>query len=365
MSSNRPTPPDQPDLPQRHRISLEKLRKESAETQLWDLEGDESTARAIIPREPRRMTKDEPVESEPDPFAAAMPSEYDDVFPSPDDFDDPAVTKPAPPRPSRQDMPKISPLLEEIGELDDWDDDDADAPVLPMPPHAVDAPADQPVADIHAPPPPSADAEVPAPTTASAPPKVLEETLASTSQKAQNRRKASISFQEKASLAVLALLIVAGAGFFLINAFRDLPRIVDPYEMPTLPVEGSHLAITAAESYWRLPVTTGPDADVVQRGIALIPVLEITVSGQNAVLRLQFHDSEGSPAGDPITQAVRGSTQLTIPSTAGLEDLNIHNAYRTGLVEPWTVEILEAPAGTTAGSAFNRLATFPVSILRR
>lgn len=363
MSSNSPTPPDQPDLPQRHRISLEKLRKESAETNLWDLEGDESTARASIPPEPRGMTRDDPAEIEPDPFAAAMPSEYDNAFPSPDDLDEPAVTKPAPPRPSRQDMPKISPLLEDIGELDDWDDDDV--PVPPSPPLAEGAPAaTEPGSDLEESPPPSVDAVVPVPATTDAPAKVLEESLAP-GQKAQNRRKTSLSFQEKASLAVLGLMLVIGAGFFLVNAFRDLPRIVDPYEMPGLPAEGGHLAITAAESYWRLPVTTGPDADVVQRGVALIPVLEITVSGQNAVLRLQFHDSEGNPAGDPITQSVSGTAELTIPSTAGLEDLNIHHAYRTGLVEPWTVEILEAPAGTTAGSAFHHLASFPISTLRR
>jgi len=177
----------------------------------------------------------------------------------------------------------------------------------------------------------------------------------------RNRRRSSFSIYETVAVIGVALVLLGISSYFLITSLGDLPRLTDPYEKPALPASGLHLTIMAGDSYWRVPRTTGPDQDTVQRGTQLMPVLEITATSSGATLRVQFKNSEGVAVGDPITHSISGEKKLTIPSTAGLEDMNVHNAYRTGLIDPWTAEILEAPAGTTSGSAFTRLIAIPIS----
>jgi len=272
-----PPPPEDPGLPQRHRLSTEKLRKESLESELWNLDDDD------IPM---------PVHA-PKPVPAPAPA------PTPAPGSETPHPHPAP---------------------------------APAPDHIPDEDFDTPLAGSHS---------------------------------LENRRKYSFSRNDIIAVSSVALLLVMVAIFFLINALSGLPRITDPHQKPNLPAKGAHFTVSAVESYWRVPITTGPDADTVQRDTELMPVLEITVSGSDAALRIQFFNSDGAAVGDPITHTIRGETKLVIPSTAGLEDINVHNAYRTNLINPWRVEILEASAGTTAGNAFRSLITVPISPDRR
>jgi len=267
-----PPPPDDSGLPQRHRLSIEKLRKESLESELWNL--DDSEIHLPTPA--------------PEPALVATPAE-----------------------------------------------------TLPSPPHQAPDHAPETVA--------TQDFEIPPPG----------------SHALENHRKTSFNRNDIIAVSSVAILLVMGAMFFLINALSGLPRITDPHQKPALPAKGSHFTVTAVDSYWRVPITTGPDVDTVQRETELMPVLAITVNGSDAALRVQFRNSDGAAVGDPITHAVKGETNLVIPSTAGLEDINVHNAYRTNLIDPWTAEILEASAGTTAGSAFRSLITIPISPDRR
>jgi hypothetical protein len=347
-----PCPPpssEDPSLPPRHRLSLEKLRKEALETELWNLDDGTplSNPEPIHPPsspDPVIIEPDEPQTFEEEIIAAPYESSTiePDYLAHPEQPDEtPAPYEPAIHSAAHSD-------LGVLGGIDDWDDADIPIPTI----LTTQGPSQDP---IHA---ESDDAADPFSTSDGHSPLVP-------APKTGNRRKSSISLNEIIAMAGVALVLILIAGFFLINALSGLPRIVDPHQKPDVPISGGHFTIHAVNSYWRVPITAGPNADTVQRGTELIPVLEITATGQDAALRVQFRNSDGAAVGDPITHAVRGETKLIIPSTAGLEDINIHNAYRTNLIDPWTVEILEAPAGTTAGNAFRSLISVPISPNRR
>jgi len=334
MIPDRPIPPDHPDhqdLPSPHRMTMETLRKESAETNLWDLDEDIPLPRNPVTPKPRSVSDAAPPEEEQAPFAEIAPGD-----PAPAA----AVTRSTIREPSGprwiSGFSDPSPGSDDMAELDPVDLSPATAG------------------------PPAPESTLPSATPESAP----EENVVPITE-AASPRKPIFSRQEAVSIGVVALLLLVCAGYFMFNAFRDLPRSVDPHAMPDMPIKGGHLVITAAETYWREPVTTGPDAEVVQRGARLIPVIEIHANSGDSTLRIQFRNSEGTLVGDPVTRAVNGRVHLTVPSTSGFDELHIHNAYRAGLVDPWTVEVLEAPANTTAGSAFRLLSTFPIASDRR
>lgn len=301
-------------------MSLERVRIEASESNLWDLNENSESAESASPPTEHYTEPDQP---ESDYTEAEQQAE---------------TTR------------RIS-LHDDIGELDgigDWDDDETLIPELQ--PNQEASP--QPITPSTEPDP------YPSPTTDTDTPLIAPHAI-------ENRRKSIFTLHETIAMGGVALVLIMIVGFFLLNSLGNLPRITDPYQKPDLPASGNHLTVSKVDSYWRVPISTGPDADVVQRGTALMPILEMTATGSNAALRIQFRNSDDAAVGDPITLAVNGETQLVIPSTAGLEDMNFHNAYRTNLIDPWTAEILEAPAGTTAGSAFRSLITVPISSNRR
>lgn len=353
MTHDPSTPPEDSGLPPRHRISLEKLQKEAAESDLWNLD-DETETPAVEP--PGEAFFEEPLEplEEDNGFHQPGFSSYEEAPSEPEiEYPHETIADPAPePYEPEPNQPRRSPL-DDLGELegiDNWEDDDV---TLPTPHSASDIQNESEPHDL----PPTHERAQTEPSEQHRP--------AAKQDPAEFHRKRSISRNEWIAIASVALGLVVVAGFFLINALSGLPRMQDPHQQPKLPAKGNHFSITKVHSYWRAPITIGPDADTVQRGTELIPVLEITAAGQDAAIRIQFRNSDGASVGDPITHALKGKTTLVIPSTAGLEDANIHNAYRTNLIDPWTAEILEASAGTTAGSAFRSLITLPISPDRR
>lgn len=332
MTQDPSIPPDENRLPPRHRVSLEQLRKDGVESDLWEL--DEN--RPVQAGDP---VFDEPLEIETtapvlEPELTAVAEDAGETGPG---VESPATPIEMPENPREHRHPS---RRDEMGELGDWDD--ADVP-LPDSPHT----------GVTAPDPLEAHREPEAPSSVTSP-------AAPRPNPGAPHRK-SFSRNEIIAMGSVLLTLMLLAGFYMISALGGLPRAVDPYQKPALPAKGDHFEVSEVRTYWRVPVTTGPDADTVQRGTELMPMVELVASGENAALRVQFRNSEGMAVGDPITRNVRGSTTLTIPSTAGLEDINTHNAYRTGLIEPWTVEILEASAGTTSGESFRSLITVPIS----
>ena len=334
MTQDPSIPPDDHRLPPQHRVPLEELRKDGVESNLWDLEQTQ-------PADGGEPVFDEPLEIE-----AMQPPPPEDASPTVDSVED----QPEPEQPATRfeaaELPRertTQPRLDEIGdlgEIDGWDESDAPAPASASAGEAApDAPEASPAAELAVPAKPSATPHT----------------------RTDSHRRRSFSRNEIIATSSVLLTLVLLCGFYLISALGGLPRSVDPYQKPELPAKGDHFAVNQIRTYWRVPVTTGPDADTVQRGTELMPIVELVASGEDAALRVQFRNSEGMAVGDPITRSVRGTTTLTIPSTAGLEDVNTHNAYRTGLIDPWSVEVLEASAGTTSGSSFRSLITVPIS----
>jgi len=80
----------------------------------------------------------------------------------------------------------------------------------------------------------------------------------------------------------------------------------------------------------------------VRMGVALLPVIEMRVRAESGRIRLLFRDSDGELVGDPMSQSFQGEQTLSLTATTGLTDTGIFSAYRTGEIEPWSVEVHEA-----------------------
>jgi len=163
-----------------------------------------------------------------------------------------------------------------------------------------------------------------------------------------------LSLFEKIGLACLAIILLGGG----IWAYRStISRMGGGTSDQAIrfPVRGAHVAITGVKSYWREPMKP----EIVRRGVMLIPVVEITVSGQGAI-RVLFSNDMGSDVGDPMIREVSGETTLVIPATVGFEDAAMHAAYQAGLTRPWHVKIAEAKSANAAGSEFKDLAKPPL-----
>lgn len=168
------------------------------------------------------------------------------------------------------------------------------------------------------------------------------------------RPKLALNLLEKIGLACLLVLLIGGG----VWAYRNTVSKIDGGENSpgtALPASGSYVTIRRIESYWRAPVTTGDKREIVRRGVVLIPVVEITVSGKGAV-RVLFRDDKGTDVGDPVVREVNGDATLEIPATVGFEDVSAHAAYQAGLTKPWLVRIADGPATGAAGSNFKDLA---------
>ncbi|MGD7651909.1 MAG: hypothetical protein ACQCXQ_01755, partial [Verrucomicrobiales bacterium] len=173
--------------------------------------------------------------------------------------------------------------------------------------------------------------------------------------------KVSLSHVEKIGLIVLAVvLLVGGAGGLLVSLNR-LPKETNKVSRNDFPIKGMHLSVDSAVSYWRAPTLD----DACQIGTELLPVLEVTMGEGKGAIRVQFRNEDREIIGDVRILRVSKSGLMSIPATAGFEDLGMHAAYRTGESDPWTILVSEGPDVGAESSEFTKLFEMSISTDRR
>ena len=162
----------------------------------------------------------------------------------------------------------------------------------------------------------------------------------------------SLSKIEKIAVFLLCSALLLGAALTLIHFSSRVPTRPLISEKVDFPVSGKIVRITAASTYWRKPITSGDNADVVRRDTLLIPVLKLSLGSKTGAIRVFFRNEEGSVVGDVITRSVAGDSEITVVATAGFEDLGMHTAYRTGSGKRWHAQVFEAPSATASRDDF-------------
>lgn len=154
--------------------------------------------------------------------------------------------------------------------------------------------------------------------------------------------------------ALFAILAVSATLTFLHFSSRVTthPLIAEKLD---LPLAGKLVTVSSVSTFWREPVTSGENADVVRRGTKLIPVLKIGVDGKDSVIRVFFKNEDGLVIGDAITKEVKGKSTLIIPATAGFDDIGMHAAYRTGESGRWIIEVLESSSRNASRDQFKHI----------
>ena len=162
----------------------------------------------------------------------------------------------------------------------------------------------------------------------------------------------SLSKIEKIAVFLLCSALLLGAALTLIHFSSRVPTRPLISKKVDFPVSGKIVRITAASTYWRKPITSGDNADVVRRDTQLIPVLKLSLGSKTGAIRVFFRNEEGSVVGDVITRSVEGDSEITVVATAGFEDLGMHTAYRTGSGKRWHAQVFEAPSATASRDDF-------------
>lgn len=176
------------------------------------------------------------------------------------------------------------------------------------------------------------------------------------------------------SFAFLLLLVIGG--FVAMHIFnKNTAGIVDPYAQPKLPAVGTIAKVNQAETYWRAPITEGPQRDPVKLNVTQIPCVDITLGESKAsqgVLRVMFYDDKGNAVGDTVTRVFQNqvfadnqSATISFSCSAGFSDFGEQEAYRARIGKPWTVKVYEGPADNAPSESFSLLFTSPISIDRR
>ncbi len=174
-----------------------------------------------------------------------------------------------------------------------------------------------------------------------------------------------LSKVERIGLAALLGVLLIGGGVVYLKTIYHLPAGSGRLEENDFPVKGAHLTIAAASSYWRAPITNGAYAETVRRGTQLVPVVDLTIKGGPAAVRVFFRNSDGDVIGDAVTRTIQAGASLEVAATAGFEDVGMHAAYRTGQSKPWTVQVYEGPSESSPAPAFKKLFEMNVSTDRR
>ncbi len=169
---------------------------------------------------------------------------------------------------------------------------------------------------------------------------------------------------EKVGLLILAAALVGIGIFLLTSSFGHISTRSERGEQPDYPVKGKLIRILNADTYWREPIRSGPNAETVRRETQLIPVLRLELEGGPCAIRAFFRDDKGEFIGDGVT--VSASTgSLEIAATAGFDDLGTYAAYRTGEIRSWKIEIFEAPSVDSSRQDFTKILEIPISNDRR
>jgi hypothetical protein len=175
----------------------------------------------------------------------------------------------------------------------------------------------------------------------------------------------SFSKIEKISLLSLAAILLIAGILSIVHFTNRVPTRSIIAEEIDFPVEGKSVTINSARTHWREPVR-GEDGDVVRRGTKLIPVLDVSLeTKKSAAIRIFFRNNEGEVIGDGITRDVSGKTKISIPATAGFDDIGMHAAYRTGESPSWTVQVYEGPNANASREQFKKVMEMEISTDRR
>ncbi len=292
------TPPSPDSNPSEKSSPLEKASKEGTERDLWDFDSDDGEAsdtskpvKQVVPGAlPTRKVAESPIQSRKPTERHINPPEVEEVEP----------TKPAPAEKNAEKAAAPEPESVSAGTSES----------------AEKTP------------------EITTPATEEAPPGESSTSWTSVA--------ATLSKAEKIGISALVVILALGATLSVLHFSNKVPTKSVLGEGLDLPIEGTLVKVTTLKSYWREPVTTGDEPDVVRRGTKLIPVVRISAEAKSAVIRVLFRNEDGSVIGDPINRTIKGKTDLRIPATAGFDDIGMHAAYRTGESPPWIVQILEA-----------------------
>lgn len=176
---------------------------------------------------------------------------------------------------------------------------------------------------------------------------------------------ASLTKTEKIAITVVFAAILLGAAFAVIHFNSRVPLRSPISEKTDFPVSGKLIEVKSATTYWRKPVTSGDDPDIVRRGTALIPVAKLSLSSKPCAIRVFFRDEDGTVIGDGISRNVSGEQELVIPATAGFDDIGMHAAYRTGEKEPWIIQVFEGPSRSADRDDFKKVLETEISTDRR
>jgi hypothetical protein len=179
------------------------------------------------------------------------------------------------------------------------------------------------------------------------------------------RPKLGLSKVERIGLVALVGMIAAAGAMVFVYSIKRLPRESEKANVKDFPIQGEHLKVRSAKTYWRTPVTTGPEADTFRMGTQLLPVLELNVSGGPAAIRVHFKNEENSIVGDAVSRSVDDGGTVKVAATAGFDDIGMHAAYRTGESKLWTVEVFEAPSENAPSKEFKKLFEMEISTDRR
>lgn len=175
----------------------------------------------------------------------------------------------------------------------------------------------------------------------------------------------SLNNVEKIAISSLFTALALGATLTIIHFFNTVPTRPFVAEKINYPVTGKIVEIRAASTYWRAPVTTGENTDVVRRNTKLIPVLKLNLSSKSGAIRVFFRNEDGLVIGDSISRVVSGESEVSITATAGFDDVGMHTAYRTGDIRPWVVEVFEGPDATAPRETFRKVLETEISTLIR
>lgn len=372
-----PVPPSSSDgspLPPRHRPTLGDLAKDTTESDLWDLEDDFVLPEAVpSPRQDSpRVGKDLPAPRE----KKAPPSQEGDEPVTPrlktPEGDKIRINVNRPRGSSRPNPSTQAKEDKEFEDLDHWDDapvdDDLDdLPVVPVSAAEVwSGPESSPAGDER-------EAALPENEPDPKPSEPVDQVAAdqdvdefspaprADAKPVSLRPRMKLSHIEKIGLGALVALLVAVAGTAYLFSLHRLPHESERVRSKDFPIRGALLTVNSATSYWRAPITDGPTADTFRRGTQLLPVIELSLSGGPAAVRVLFRNEDRTVVGDAVTRTVNATSTLKIAATAGFDDLGMHAAYRTGESKPWTIEVYEAPSENTAGRDFKKVFEMNIS----
>jgi len=174
-----------------------------------------------------------------------------------------------------------------------------------------------------------------------------------------------LSKLERIGLIGLVVIILVGGIWFIAQSLGGLPKESALNQKPEFPIKGKLVTLTGVVTFWREPIEQGENADTVRRGTELLPVANLMLEGGPAAIRIFFVNADGSYVGDPVTRSFSGKSSIEIPATAGFDDRGMHAAYRTGLSNPWSIEIHEAPSINSPSEAFTKILKMTISPDRR